>query len=51
MTAPLVRRGTTAAGPYLTRITPESAGWSYSGLSVVELPPGARSSWAPARTR
>ena len=39
MTAPLVRRGTTAAGPYLTRITPESAGWSYSGLSVVELPP------------
>jgi len=40
MTAPLIRRGTAAAGPYVTRITPESAGWSYSGLSVVELPPG-----------
>jgi 5-deoxy-glucuronate isomerase len=26
--------------PYLTEITPETAGWTYSGLRVVELPPG-----------
>ena len=39
--SPLVRHGTTASGPYVTHITPESAGWSYSGLSVLELPPSA----------
>ncbi|MEU6036488.1 5-deoxy-glucuronate isomerase [Actinomadura sp. NPDC047616] len=26
--------------PYLTEITPETAGWTYSGLRVVALPPG-----------
>ncbi|GLW65102.1 5-deoxy-glucuronate isomerase [Actinomadura rubrobrunea] len=26
--------------PYLTEITPEKAGWTYSGLRVVALPPG-----------
>ena len=39
---PLVRRGTTAAGPYLTEITPEAAGWAYSGLRIVELTRGGK---------
>ena len=38
--SPLVRRGVTGTGRYLTQITPESAGWAYSGLRIVELPPG-----------
>jgi 5-deoxy-glucuronate isomerase len=38
--SPLVRRGTTAAGRYITQITPEAAGWAYSGLRIVELSPG-----------
>ena len=42
MTGPLVRRGAAASGPYLTEITPEAAGWSYSGLRIVELEPGGR---------
>jgi 5-deoxy-glucuronate isomerase len=37
--SPVVRHRSTAAGPYLTSITPEAAGWTYSGLRVVELPP------------
>ncbi|MDA8369321.1 MAG: 5-deoxy-glucuronate isomerase [Nocardiopsaceae bacterium] len=32
--------GTTAAGPFRTVVTPESAGWGYSGLKVLELPAG-----------
>jgi 5-deoxy-glucuronate isomerase len=38
----LVRHGSTATGPYVTEITPESAGWAYSGLRVAELAPGGR---------
>jgi 5-deoxy-glucuronate isomerase len=38
--SPVVRRGMTGNGPYLTRITPEAAGWTYSGLRIAELPPG-----------
>jgi 5-deoxy-glucuronate isomerase len=30
----------TADGPYRTLITPESAGWGYSGLAVLALAPG-----------
>jgi 5-deoxy-glucuronate isomerase len=33
-------RGTTAHEPYLLHITPERAGWGYSGLSILELEPG-----------
>jgi 5-deoxy-glucuronate isomerase len=33
--------GTTGEGQLAVRITPELAGWGYSGLDVVELPPGA----------
>jgi len=32
--------GSTAAGRYATVVTPESAGWGYSGLKVLELGPG-----------
>ena len=38
----LVRPGSTATGPYVTAITPEAAGWAYSGLRVAELAPGGR---------
>ncbi|WP_116247401.1 5-deoxy-glucuronate isomerase [Nocardiopsis sp. FIRDI 009] len=33
--------GSTAAKPFRTVITPESAGWGYCGLRVLELAPGA----------
>jgi 5-deoxy-glucuronate isomerase len=32
----------TSDGPYATVITPESAGWAYSGLRVLELPPNGQ---------
>jgi 5-deoxy-glucuronate isomerase len=32
--------GSTAAGPFSLVVTPESAGWRYSGLRVLDLPPG-----------
>jgi len=32
-------QGTAAAGPYALEITPESAGWGFSGLRVLELAP------------
>ena len=35
-----VPRGAAARGPYALEITPESAGWGYSGLRVLELLPG-----------
>jgi 5-deoxy-glucuronate isomerase len=31
--------GTAAAGPYALEVTPESAGWTHSGLRVLDLPP------------
>jgi 5-deoxy-glucuronate isomerase len=33
--------GTAAGGPYALEITPESAGWGWSSLRVLELPAGA----------
>ncbi|GIH16440.1 5-deoxy-glucuronate isomerase [Rugosimonospora africana] len=33
-------RGGAADGPYRLAVTPERAGWEYSGLRVLELPPG-----------
>ncbi|BBC29453.1 putative Myo-inositol catabolism IolB protein [Streptomyces graminofaciens] len=33
-------RGTSADGPYDLLITPESAGWGYSGLRILTLAPG-----------
>jgi 5-deoxy-glucuronate isomerase len=35
-----IARGTTADGPWSLVVTPESAGWTYSGLRVLELGPG-----------
>jgi 5-deoxy-glucuronate isomerase len=32
--------GSTADGPYSLSVTPEQAGWSYSGLRVLDLPAG-----------
>ncbi len=34
--------GSAAEGPYVTSVTPEIAGWTYSGLRVAELPPGGK---------
>jgi 5-deoxy-glucuronate isomerase len=34
--------GATADGRYRLVVTPQTAGWSYSGLRVLELPPGGR---------
>ena len=33
--------GSAATGPYALEVTPESAGWGYSSLRVLELAPGA----------
>ncbi|MEV5845866.1 5-deoxy-glucuronate isomerase [Streptomyces sp. NPDC051985] len=33
-------KGTSADGPYDVQITPESAGWGYSGLRILTLAPG-----------
>ena len=38
-------RADRAAAPFTLTVTPESAGWGYSGLQVLELPPGGRVSW------
>lgn len=32
--------GKALGGPYLVDVSPESAGWGYSALRVLELPPG-----------
>ena len=37
---PVVRRGETADGTFSLVITPETAGWGYSSLRVLELPAG-----------
>ncbi|SNR40659.1 5-deoxyglucuronate isomerase [Haloechinothrix alba] len=35
-----LRAGSTTEGPYAVAVTPESAGWGYSGLRVLTLAPG-----------
>lgn len=37
----LIRAGETAHGDWAAHITPERAGWTYSGFRSLELPPGA----------
>jgi len=39
-------RGTAGEGPFSLVITPERAGWAYSGLKVLTLPPGGTHTWA-----
>lgn len=36
------RAGSTVAEGWTLLVTPESAGWQYSGLRIAELPPGGR---------
>jgi 5-deoxy-glucuronate isomerase len=40
MTNAHLRAGATAAGPYALEVTPERAGWGFSGLRVLELGAG-----------
>ena len=42
----VLRRGVTRDKPFETVVTPESAGWGFSGLRIVELAVGARISFA-----
>jgi 5-deoxy-glucuronate isomerase len=45
VTAPAPRHlpaGTSSDGPWQVAVTPERAGWAYSGLRVADLPPGGR---------
>jgi len=39
-------RGTTVEGAFSPAVTPEQAGWAFSGLRVLELPPGAAHTFA-----
>jgi 5-deoxy-glucuronate isomerase len=39
-------RGTTAEGPFRITVTPERAGWTYSGLKILALQPGQSHTWA-----
>ena len=39
-------RGTTSDGPFSLVVTPERAGWSYSGLLVLDLAPGGSHTWS-----
>jgi 5-deoxy-glucuronate isomerase len=43
---PLVRRGETGDETFSLVITPETAGWGYSGLRVLELPAGGSATFA-----
>jgi 5-deoxy-glucuronate isomerase len=38
--------GTAGDGPFSLAVTPERAGWAYSGLRVLELAPGQAHTWA-----
>ena len=41
-----LRRGTSIDGDFSLVVTPEQAGWTYSGLKVLTLPPGGSHTWA-----
>jgi 5-deoxy-glucuronate isomerase len=40
----IVRKGDSAEDPFALVITPKTAGWEYSSLRILELPPGGSSS-------
>ena len=40
------RQGTSGDGAFSLVVTPEQAGWTYSGLKVLNLPPGGTHTWA-----
>src|SRR5690242_6550454 len=41
-----LKQGTTADAPFSLVVTPERAGWAYSGLKLLTLPPGGTQTWA-----
>ena len=41
-----LRQGTSGDGAFALDVTPEKAGWTYSGLKVLTLPPGGTHTWA-----
>ena len=41
-----LRQGTSTDGAFSLVVTPEQAGWTYSGLKVLTLPPGGSHTWA-----
>ena len=41
-----LRRESASKGAFSLVVTPERAGWAYSGLRVLELPPGGTHTWA-----
>jgi 5-deoxy-glucuronate isomerase len=41
----LLRRGSAGSAPFETVVTPESAGWGFSGLRILDLPTGSRVSF------
>ena len=43
-------KGSSADGPYDLLVTPESAGWGYSGLRILTLKPGQDSRRCPPAT-
>jgi 5-deoxy-glucuronate isomerase len=45
-TGPLVRAGDGARDGLDLQVTPESAGWTFSGLAVLTLAPGERRTWS-----
>src|SRR5689334_25131255 len=40
-----LKQGTTADAPFSLVVTPERAGWAYSGLKLLTLPPGGTQTW------
>jgi 5-deoxy-glucuronate isomerase len=43
---PLVPRGSAAEKPFELVVTPDTAGWGYSGLRILDLPMGAQAGFA-----
>ncbi len=41
-----LRQGTSPDGPFSLAVTPEQAGWAYSGLKILDLAPGQSRTWA-----
>ena len=41
-----LKQGTTADAPFSLVVTPERAGWAYSGLKLLTLPPGGTQTWS-----
>ena len=40
-----LRQGTSPDGPFSLAVTPEQAGWAYSGLKILTLAPGQSHTW------